>query len=68
LSTVLKRTAPDVDGTISAVDDQLQRMGYPAVLSADWQKVRDTIAQEWTPDVVAAYQAAQPVPAEAQNG
>lgn len=40
------------------VDLHLGEMGYPPISDADWTAISATATAEWTPEIVAAYQAA----------
>lgn len=47
----------DIDAQMSAVNANLQAMGWPPV--TDYQAIKDHAAVAWTPEVIAAFKAAQ---------
>ncbi|MEJ0043181.1 MAG: hypothetical protein WDM81_13635 [Rhizomicrobium sp.] len=48
----------DLDAQIAAINARLPTLGWPAVDDAQWASLRAVTAALWTPELIAAYQAA----------
>lgn len=49
----------DVDGQFLAVNEHLERMGFPPVNEADIERVRTHARAAWSPEVIAAWTVSQ---------